>query len=193
MFTVSVKCGHYDFRPRRQKYQLRHWSQTARMYSSLSVSNQISNPYKRASPAGLFIGRQIILNPVTGSTFQTSLNVWPIVLICGYVFCCLFEQVHQLSALSSEIRRLLQWRCSNLRHTNSPLLVSLSVGKCLRNSHQLKQFQSTTGAQFTPFWCQFLSAGSKRWPSHWLTLTAGWHSLPLLIFLLGIPNYVKRT
>jgi hypothetical protein len=75
----------------------------------------------------------------------------------------------------------------------APCWCPLSVGKCLRNSHQLKQVQSTTGAQFTPFWCQFLSAGSKCWPSHWLTLTAGWHSLPLLNLLLGNPNHVKRT
>jgi hypothetical protein len=72
MFTVSVKCGHYDFRPGRQKHQLLHWSQTARMYSSLSVSNQISK-----SPAGIFIGGHNILNPVIGSTFQTSSNASP--------------------------------------------------------------------------------------------------------------------
>jgi len=90
MFTVSVKCGHYDFRPGRQKYQLRHWSQTARMYSSLSVSNQISDPYKWTSPAGIFIGGKIVLSPVMGSNLQTPLNAPLMVLTCGYVFCCLF-------------------------------------------------------------------------------------------------------
>ena len=127
------------FAPGRQKYQLRHRSQTARMYSSLSASNQVSNPYKRTSPAGIFMGGQRILNPVIGSTFQMSLNVSPIVLICDCVFCCLFltgsSAICIVVRVSSFIAVTLQ---ESEAHKEPPAGVP-SVGNCFRSSHQLKQ------------------------------------------------------